>query len=374
MDFFRGYANLCQTLLLIAIVSIVATLSGCASEAKVTAAPKPAIVAHPSSASLAVEVYSGAVHARYESVLGFRVAGKIKTRNVDVGARVKSGALLAVLDPQDAELALAAARAQSAWSKADLSLAKAEMDRHQSMLDKKLISQSLYDAKVNAYKAAEARAKQADAQLSVSQNQSKYSELRADADGVITQVTAEPGQVVAAGQPVVALARDGAREVLINVPEGRVEAFKPGTEVLADLWAKDGSRYNGTVREVAPEADAASRTYNVRVTLTNADPSVHLGMTARVYLPSASGASFNVPLAALTAKNGTPALWKVDAKTGEVRLQPVKIGQYAETGVSVFEGLTSEDWIVTAGVHKLVEGQVIKPVDFAMKPVDLASR
>src|SRR5262249_21996292 len=158
-----------------------------------------------------------------------------KSRAVDVGARVKNGALLAVLDPQDADLALSAAKAQAAWAKADLSLAKAEMDRHQSMLDKKLISQSLFDAKVNAYKAAEARAQQADAHLAVSENQSKYSELRADADGVTTAVTAEPGQVVAAGTPVVTLARDGAREVLINVPEGRVEAFKPGTAVLADL-------------------------------------------------------------------------------------------------------------------------------------------
>lgn len=369
MDFFRGYANFCKTLLLVGLTAMIATLSGCASEAKVAAPPKPAIVAHPSSAALAVEVYSGAIHARYESVLGFRVGGKIKSRTVDIGARVKSGALLAVLDPQDADLALSAAKAQAAWAKADLSLAKAEMDRHQAMLDKKLISQSLFDAKVNAYKAAEARAKQSDAQLSVSENQSKYSELRADADGVITAVTAEPGQVVAAGQPVVALARDGQREVLINVPEGRVEAFKPGTPVLADLWAKDGSRYNGTVREVAPEADAASRTYNVRVTLSDADPAVHLGMTARIYLPTGTAGSFNVPLAALTAKDGVPALWKVDLKSGQVRLSPVKIGAYGETGVPVFEGLTAEDWIVTAGVHKLVDGQVIKPVDFSLKPV-----
>lgn len=373
MDFFRGYANLCQTLLLIATLALVATLSGCASEAKVTAAPKPAIIAHPASAALAVEVYSGAVHARYESQLGFRVAGKIKARNADIGARVKSGAVLATLDPQDAELALSAARAQAAWSKADLSLAKAEMDRHQSMLDKKLISQSLYDAKVNAFKAAEARAKQADAQLSVTENQTKYSELRADADGVITAVTAEPGQVVAAGQPVVTLARDGQREVLINVPEGRVEAFKAGTPVLADLWAKDGSRYNGTVREIAPEADAASRTYNVRVTLTDADPAVHMGMTARVYLPTANGAAFNVPLTALTAKDGVPAVWKVDAKSGAVRLSAVKVGNYGETGASVSEGLTGDDWIVTAGVHKLVEGQVVRPVDLAMKPLALSN-
>src|SRR5690349_14203537 len=125
MDFFRGYAKFCQMVLLVSATALVATLTGCASEAKVSAAPKPAIVAHPSSAALAVEVYSGAIHARYESVLGFRVAGKIKTRNADVGARVKSGALLAVLDPQDADLALSAARAQAAWSKADLSLAKA---------------------------------------------------------------------------------------------------------------------------------------------------------------------------------------------------------------------------------------------------------
>jgi multidrug efflux system membrane fusion protein len=374
MDFFRGNAGFYRMLALVILTATLALLGGCASQAKVNPAPKPAVVAHPSSAAQAVEVYSGAVHARYESVLGFRVGGKIKSRHVDVGARVKQGALLAELDPQDAELALSAARAQAAWSTADLSLAKAEMDRHQSMLDRKLISQSLFDAKVNAYKAAEARGKQAQAQLRVSENQSKYSELRADADGVITQVSAEPGQVVAAGQPVVSLARDGAREVLINVPEGRVDSFKVGSPVLADLWAKDGSRYAGAVREIAPEADAATRTYNVRVTLTDANAAVKLGMTARVFLPGANQAAVSVPLAAVTAVDGAPALWTLDAKTGQVKLTPVKIGTYGENGATIIGGVDASDWIVIAGVHKLVQGQVVRPVDAFMKPVELAAR
>jgi multidrug efflux system membrane fusion protein len=370
----RSLKDLLRALALVIGLGAFALLSGCASEAHVNAVPKPAVVQHPGAAAGgAIAVYSGSVHARYESVLGFRVAGKVKARPVDVGARVKQGQVLAELDPDDAKLALSSAQAQASWAKADLALAKAEYERHQSMLDKHLISQSLFDAKRNAYEAAAAKEKQASAQLSVTQNQSNYTSLRADADGVITQVSAEPGQVVAAGQPVVALARDGAREVLINVPEGRIGEFKAGTPVSAELWASEGKKYSGTVREVAPEADAMTRTYNVRVSLAEPDAAIKLGMTARVYLVSGGDLSIAVPLAALAAKNGKPAVWLVDPRTGLVKLVPVEVGAYGESTVTVQGGITRYDWIVVAGVHKLSEGQVVRPVDAQLKPIEIAT-
>ena len=371
----RNLSDLLRTLVLIAVLAGFALLSGCASQARTPAPAKPAVVQHPTSGGAAsVSVYSGSVHARYESVLGFRVAGKLKIRRVDVGARVKPGQILAELDPDDLQLALSSAQAQASWAKADLALAKSELERHQSMLDKHLISQSLYDAKRNAYDAAHARQKQADAQFAVAQNQSSYTALRADAEGVITQVSADPGQVLAAGQAVVTLARDGEREVLISVPEGRIKEFKVGTPVAAELWSREGHRFAGKVREIAPEADATTRTYAVRVSVAEPDPSIQLGMTARVYSAADEGEMLAVPLAALAAKDGKPAVWRVDAKSGQVNLVPVEVGTYGESQATVKGGLTRYDWIVVAGVHKLAEGQVVRPVDVAMKPVVLAAR
>jgi len=371
----RSLNDLLRTLVLIAVLGGLALLSGCASQAHTPAPVKPAVVQQPSSGGAAsLAVYSGSVHARYESVLGFRVAGKLKNRAVDVGARVKPGQVLAELDPDDLKLALSSAQAQAAWAKADLALAKSELERHQSMLDKHLISQSLYDAKRNAYDAALARQKQAEAQLSVAQNQSSYTALRADAAGVITQVSAEPGQVLAAGQAVVTLARDGEREILISVPEGRIAEFKVGTPVAAELWAGAGDRFAGKVREIAPEADATTRTYAVRVSIGKADPSMQLGMTARVYSRADQAETLAVPLSALAAKDGKPAVWRVDAKSSQVVLMPVEVGSYGESQATVKGGITRFDWIVVAGVHKLSEGQVVRPVDASMKPIEIAAR
>src|SRR5204863_3915622 len=130
----------------------------------------------------------------------------------------------------------------------------------------------------------------------------------------------------------------------------------------------------GKVREIAPEADATTRTYAVRVSILDADPSTQLGMTARVYSSAGDGESLAVPLSALAAKDGKPAVWRVDATSSQVVLMPVEVGSYGETQATVRGGITRHDWIVIAGVHKLSEGQVVRPVDSAMKPVELATR
>ena len=205
-------------------------------------------------------------------------------------------------------------------------------------------------------------------------NQSSYTALRADAEGVITQVSADPGQVLAAGQAVVTLARDGEREILISVPEGRIAEFKVGTPVVAELWAGEGDRFAGKVREIAPEADANTRTYAVRVGISKPDPSVQLGMTARVYSSADQAETLAVPLGALAAKDGKPAVWRVDAKSSQVTLMPVEVGSYGEKHATVKGGITRFDWIVIAGVHKLAEGQVVRPVDLAMKPIEISTR
>ena len=355
---------------LAAAVALVAV--GCASEASIAPAPRPAVVEQPKTAGLTgLETYAGEVRARYESVLGFRIGGKVQQRFVDVGAKVRRGDVIATLEPEDANLAVTQARAGLAAAKADVALAKAELDRHATLLEKSYISQALFDARKNQHEAAEARLAQAVAQLSVAQNNAGYTQLTADEDGVVTQLMAESGQVVAAGTPVARIARDGEVEVLITVPESRVAAFEPGQKVLVEIWANGDERGNATVREVAPEADPRSRTYDVRVTIEDASRA-SLGMTARIYLiDGGAPAALVLPLTALHEKHGKPAVFVLDPKTKQVRLAPVEIGAYGEAGVTVLAGLDPQQWVVTAGVHKLLDGQTVKPIDRANRPVTL---
>jgi len=350
-----------RSMLLVSIVMIV----GCAADPKPAEPLRPAIAAQPVPLeSLAIETYSGDVRARYQSMLGFRIGGKIQSRPVNNGERVHKGQVLATLAPEDAMLALNSAEAAVASAQADLSLADAELERHRQLLDKHYVSKTLFDARVNQQKAAKARLDQVVAQSQVARNQSRYTRLVADADGVITAVNAEVGQVVAAGTPVVTLAQAGDLEVEIDVPESRYAEFKPGRQLILELWSEGGKRYSGKIREVASEADAATRTYAVRVGFDQPDESVQLGMTARVFFTDATApAAVLIPLAALYEKDGKTAAWVIDPKTHKVSLREVRVGKYREDGVSVISGLMPGDWIVAAGVHKLVAGQPVRPID-----------
>ncbi|HET7776993.1 MAG TPA: efflux RND transporter periplasmic adaptor subunit, partial [Rudaea sp.] len=229
-------------------------LSGCNSQAAAPEAPRSALVAHPQGAdTLHAEVYSGDVHARYESQLGFRVAGKIRARLVDVGAHVQPGQALAELDPLDLNLQVASAQATLSSAQANRDLAQAERNRYHALLDKHFISQTQFDTQENTLKAAQAQVAQAQAALAVARNQSEYTTLRADHAGIITAINAETGQVVSSGQSVAALARDGAIEVEIAVPENRVADYRVDTPAVLESWADAGTHLKGHVREIAPE-------------------------------------------------------------------------------------------------------------------------
>ncbi|MFO0028464.1 MAG: efflux RND transporter periplasmic adaptor subunit [Pseudomonadota bacterium] len=346
-------------------------LAGCASEAR-TVAVRPAVVERPvPAAGSGIETYAGEVRARHESRLGFRIDGKLLSRPVDAGTRVRRGEVLATLEATDLLVQVDAARAALAAAEADEALARAELDRHAELLSRRYISQALYDARANAHQAAQARRVQARSQLAVAENQAAYTALRADADGVITAVLAEAGQVVAAGAPVVGLAHDGEREVLIAVPEQRIASFRPGLPVQVEVWARDGARFPGVVREVAPEADPRTRTYDLRVALDDAQAPVKLGMTARVLLAASGGTDvLLLPLSALHEKDGQPAVWVLDPTTREVALRPVDVAGFREEGLALRAGIGARDWVVTAGVHTLVEGQPVRPIDRANRPLD----
>lgn len=316
--------------------------------------------------------YAGEIKARYETDMSFRLAGKILTRQVDLGASVKRGQVLARLDAQDANLNAAAARATLAAAESELDFAKAELTRYEDLLAKKFVSQGVYDQKQNAYKAALAKRDAANAQSGVSGNQAAYTSLVADADGVVTAINAEPGQVVVAGQPVVRVARLGEKDAVISVGENQLAAIKVNPVAKIVLWSNPGKSYSGKVREIAASADAVTRTYTVKVALADADDALRWGMSANVAFASADNAPTGaakrmivLPMTALTQtddKSGAkPAVWIVGADN-KVKLTPVEIGRYSEQGVTVLAGLAGGETVVTAGVHKLISGQTVKPL------------
>lgn len=287
--------------------------------------------------------YSGEVRARIESTLGFRVGGKLIERRADVGAQVKAGQALARLDAADQQLSAAQAEANRA-------LAAAELKRTQELRQKNFISQAALDAKQTAATAAEAQAK-------LAKNQAAYTTLVADAPGVVAAVLAEPGQVVGAGQAVFRLARDGEREVAIAIPESRLAGLKVGAVAEVELWA--GKIYRGRLRELAPAADPASRTFAARVSIVDADADVALGRTATVRFAQPTPRETIVPLAAILQQGERPAVWVI-GNDGTVSQRPIEVGRYADQGAVVTDGLQPGETIVAAGAFKLSTGEKVQ--------------
>jgi multidrug efflux system membrane fusion protein len=348
-------------------------LAGCGADPAAGPPARPAMVVQPGAAGGTASAFAGEVRARHEPALSFRIGGKVLKRLVDVGDRVKVGQPLAQLDAADVGLQLEGARAQLASAEADLALADAELARHASLFEQQLVSKSLYDTRVSARNAAQARVRQARAQAAVSGNQAGYAVLRSPVDGVVAQRLVEAGQVVQAGQTVYVLAEDGEREVAISLPEQSAGQFQPGRPLAVELWSEPGVRLPATLREIAPAADPQARTFAARVAFDAGSSRGDIGQSARVYALDADVRSLSVPLSAVHSRDGDPALWVVDPKTAKVALRPVLIGPYGESVVPVLSGLKPGEWVVAAGVHLLLEGQEIKPIDRDNRPVKLLS-
>jgi RND family efflux transporter MFP subunit len=327
--------------------------------------PRPALVMEVGEKSMSSAMtLVGEVRPRYESSQGFRVAGKIIERKVDVGAAVKKGQVIARLDAADANLRASAALADVRAAEASHALAVAEVERQRQLFAKKFISASALDIREAELKSANARLAQVKAQANVSGNQTQYANLTADRDGVVTMIRAEPGQVVEAGEAVVQIANTKEVEVLVAVPESRMAEVKLNNAVTIKMWADQQKRYEGVVREIAPAADSSTRAFNVRVMIQGADEAVKLGMTAGVKFSAPAvqqAAELLVPTSALTEINGKKLVWVIDADN---RAQPREViaGQFSENGVQIISGLQAGEKIAIAGVHTLIKNQRVRPV------------
>jgi len=317
--------------------------------------------------------YAADVRARVESRLGFRVAGKIVRRAVEPGQRVQAGQLLAQLDARDYQLAADAARAQVTAATTQRDLAAADLKRYQSLRDQGFISGAEIERRSATLKAAQATLDQARAQLSSQGNQAAYTHLLADANGVVTGIDAEVGQVVAAGTPVVRVAQDGPRDAVFSVPEDRVAAMRLGQQATVHAWASD-EQWLGTVREVAAAADPVTRTYAVKLALAGAAPP--LGATVTV-VPQQSGAQgaevIKLPTSALWQQGQGSAVWVYDPASSTVRAQAVQVAGADGNDAVIAAGLTPGMRVVATGVHVLNPGQKVTVYQPKYGPAPAAS-
>jgi len=304
--------------------------------------------------------FAGEVRPRIESRLGFRVAGKITRRQAELGQRVQAGQVLAQLDPQDYQLAAEVARAQLTAASTNLDLAAADFKRYTQLKNQNFISGAELERRETALKSAQAQFDQAKAQLSSQGNQARYTTLVADVSGVVTAVEAEPGQVVTAGAPVVRIAQDGPRDVVFAVPEDKVAAIRPGSEVAVRVWAENRS-LAGKVREIAASADPVTRTYTVKVALEGGQPPA-LGATVYVAPQALSHAGAQViklPTSALRQDGQQTAVWLLDKASMTLKSQPVQITTADGNEAVVNTGLQPGQLVVVAGVHVLQAGQKV---------------
>lgn len=303
------------------------------------------------------------MRARYETDLAFRVAGRVDARKVDVGSQVKAGQVIATLDPSDYVLASHAAHAQLTAAEAEAWLARQDLQRFTKLRAQNFISQAELDRRRTTAEAAAAQARQLRAEAARQDNQQAYTRLTAPHAGVVTAISFEAGQVVAAGQPVAQLARDGEREVRIDVPENALDGLRAAHNLRIRLWSIPGRDYAGRLREVSPVADAGSRTYSARISLLHPDVAVKLGMTATVEVDSEPRPSLSVAQSALFRIDGKPQVWVVNTQTRKVAARTVQIGELNGERAAIVSGLAAGEWVVTAGVHKLAPGQQVRLAD-----------
>jgi RND family efflux transporter MFP subunit len=327
--------------------------------------PRPVrtMVVQPQRTAVAIQL-PGEVRPRIESRLGFRVGGKLASRSVSVGDRVVPGQVLARLDPTDLAPALAVQQAQVVAARTDRDLAAVELERLRHLRGQNYISQASLDRQQASFDAANARLNAAEAQQTQARNAVDFQVLKSDANGVVTAIEAEPGQVVSSGQPVVRIAHSAEREILVNVPESNLKIARE-TKAWAVVVPALGNRtLPGTLREVSPISDPASRTYAARITLGGDLDGVALGMTTVVQALRPSTESFVLPLSALQSTDGRPRVWRVDAN-GTVTPVEITTDGLLDDSVRVVGGLAAGDRIVTAGANLLRTGQAVRVLDAA---------
>jgi membrane fusion protein, multidrug efflux system len=356
-----------QTITLIAASTLLLAACGKKDEPATVAKvepPRPVRVLTVGTTDVSDAIFlPGEVRARYEQRYGFRVAGKIAKRSVEVGQEVKAGQVLAVLDSQDVLPAINAQAAQVDVARTDYKFQQSELKRQQELRDKGFVSSAALERQSASAESASARVKAAQSQLASAQNGLNFQTLRADKAGVVVAVDAEAGSVVAAGQSVVRIAQLGEKEILVNAPERNVAQLKKANGFVAIFDALPGKYFKASLRELSPAADPASRTYAARLTIVDASDDIKLGMSATLRSELSQAKSIVIPNTALYTRDNVARVWLVDRASETVKAVDVKLGESTNEGVVIASGLKAGDVLVTAGANLLQVGQKVRLID-----------
>jgi RND family efflux transporter MFP subunit len=303
---------------------------------------------------------TGQVEAREEVNLSFRVGGRMIERSVNVGDRVRAGQVVARLESDTPRNALRSARAELTAVRARLVEAQNNFERHRSLLDRGFITRAMFDQAEQAYRTARAQVDSVQAHVNIAETQLGYADLIAASSGTVTARRAEPGEVVAAGQTIVQLAREGGRDAVFDVPARVIQTAPANAEIAVVLSSDPKVRTTGRVREVAPQADPVTRTFKVRIGLNDPPAAMRLGSTVTGSVQLGAGPGIEIPASALTSANQRPAVWVLDPASNTVSLRNIEVLRYGLARVAVAEGLQPGDIVVTAGVQTLRPGQQVR--------------
>lgn len=304
----------------------------------------------------AENIYSGVVRGRYQTNMAFQVGGKILSRNVEVGNFVRRGDLLFTLDAKDILQQANQADSQVSAAEAQLKLAETNLKRYRQLFSENAISAAMLDQYQTNYDAAFANYQNAVALSKQSHNALDYTNLFSTADGVISAINVEVGQVVSAGQIILTLVQNDELEVEINIPENKLSEVKIGTPCEISFWANP-EKVSGVVREISPMADSTSKTYRVKISLQNLREDINLGMTASAIFPAKNLNGVILPLSAIYQTGENSQVWIVTAEN-KAALKNVTVQDFSNNEVLV-SGLNAGEIVITAGVHKLREGQEV---------------
>jgi len=315
-------------------------------------------LAMPAPAAESDRRFTGAVAARVQSNLGFRVPGKIVKRLVDVGQQVKAGQALMQIDESDLRLVVIAKRNAAIAARAVAVQARADEKRYAVLVQSVSVSPQRYEQAKAALDTAEAQLAAAEAEARVAENEAQYSTLEADADGTVVETLVEPGQVVSAGQVVVRLAHAGPREAVVALPEAVRPAI--GSFAEASVYGDGRRRSTARLRQLSDAADPQTRTYEARYVLDGDAAAAPLGATVTIRLTSqAAQPEVQVPLGAVLDDGGKTGVWLLNSATSTVHFRPVKILRVSSE-TAVVSGLSSGDRVVSLGAHLLQEGARVR--------------
>jgi RND family efflux transporter MFP subunit len=356
----RNYAPVRRPLGLI-IIGLSVALSGCGSEEQASeeiVRPVRVVAVEERDGGEKIRL-AGTVESQVQVDFGFRIGGRMVERPVNVGDVLEAGQLIARLDPTDEENGLRAAEASLAAAQGQLSEAKIDYDRQRHLYERRVAARVAFERAEQVYTTAQAAVDAAEAQAGIARRRLEDTKLYADAPGVVTQVGAEPGEVVQPGRMIVQLARDDGKDAVFNVAPNLM-GRNPDPEVTVSLSQNPSVTTKGRVREVSPRADAVTGTFQVRVGLIEPPQEMRLGSTVVGSAVFGGEAGIELPATALTQTQGEPAVWVVDPATKKVELRQIGVGRFAPASVVVSGGLEVGELVVTAGVQALRPGQEVR--------------